>query len=105
MLGIRHCQDVAIDLWQGDIAQFVNDVAVPLTTVAALIQAGEDKRARHAAVDVSKTAVSGSAKMFAELRDLLNKKQPTSLRRITFVLPDLEAYYAFQEAMFAAFPE
>lgn len=113
MLGIRHCQGVAIDLWQGDIKLFVNDLAVLLpavepakinSTIKDLIHNADVKNARHAAVEVGKDVIQHGGKLFGELKQQLTQP-PKALRRITFVMPDLEAYYAFQEALFAAFPE
>ncbi len=114
MLGIRHCQGVAIDLWQGDVELFVNDLTIRMQTLGAdqinaklveLLQSSEQKIARHLAIDVGTNMVEFATQLMSELHKLLSEQPRKSLRRLTFVLPDLNSYYVFQDALFRYFPE
>lgn len=117
MLGIRHCNNVAVDLWQGELVNFVHDAAAKVKIselpsladfLATHISNAETNKARHLVFDID-TAVTKVAntpqQLFLHLSHFLKKTALQNVRRVTLVLPDLDSYYEFQDALFASMPE
>ena len=125
MLGIRHYKNTAIDLYSGEMRWFYSDIAVvpnvvdyapvadrvlelplcvPEDTASWIQEAlvwASLQGLRHVAIACLGSPVATMQAVKAHI-DL---ESPSSLRRITFVLPDLQVYGQFQEALFRTFPE
>lgn len=88
---------VAIDLFQGDASLFIADAQVSGPGDLATLK----PPVRHVAIVGSTDSVD-----LQRLRAVLDSAaQPSTLRRVTFVLASLDLYYAFQDELFRVFPE
>lgn len=107
MLGIRHYNKTAIDLWQGDSRQFVYDrlVEIPAVCEAASLHMAlrQCEESSHVAITYAGDLAGEPLKIMKFVQDYLDQTSNPRLRRITFVLRSLEQYWTFQEALFATF--
>lgn len=100
MLGIRRYNGVAIDLWCGNADDFVADFHGVLGR-DNLVRA-ETAGHRHLALVEFKVT---SPATLDELKVLLDEIKPKTVKRVTLILPTKDEYFAFQAALFAAFPD
>ena len=112
MLGLRHYRKTAVDLWQGDAAEFVCDGRFVLDAADFVGQlATMLKQFPRGHVTLTSLGSSaeltdeGSCKLMQQLKNFLDVHDPSAMRRITFVLHTLAVYKVFQEQLFAIFPE
>ena len=104
MLGIRRYGGAAIDLFQGELALFAVDLVVPPTLAG--LQSGDRQRARHVAVDAAQLGEQGQQAVMTLLKAFLSEpRQEATVRRITLVTPNGDAYAALQEELFRTFPD
>lgn len=105
MLGLRHFNGHAIDLFLGDITQFQNDGIVRLGVdfipeLRAHFAAGR----RHIAVAVDNDGSAAEAAI-PELHAFLSTAHAKMNHRITFVATAHETYALFQKVIFATFAD
>jgi hypothetical protein len=100
---------MSIDLFQGEIDEFVCDIVVVLGSGAKESYQQRIKEApmfevRHIAVTPRAVEMDPSAAMLA-LRELRDGSDEMARKRITFVLPDAKLYKDFQTALFNCFSD
>jgi len=127
LLGIRKHLGASIDLWQGDLTQFVCDASYgshagsfgasvrDKGAVAAIlvgyIRAAENLGVRHVAIDVQDLLKEGiplalvAESAMVASRQFLETRESAAVKRMTFVLGDGVSYAAFQQALFLEYPE
>ena len=129
MLGLRHYQGVAIDLWLGDITEFAVDAMVQGANDPArqpdrlpakhVIQARDPdayvyclrEAQRLQVLHISLPALSRAAETaqiaMQSVKDFIleQRKKNTNLelKRLTFVLDEKPIYLLFQQALFSTF--
>jgi hypothetical protein len=129
MLGIRHYNGCAIDLWQGEREDFHCDLVVLMESnkvsslqevdtkstdlndsqetmhknITKIFLDAEDKKKRHLAV-VPKN-LEESSHTLASIKNLLSQKKiGNHIKRVTLLSKDLEHYHKMQEQLFSTFP-
>lgn len=117
MLGVRRFKGTQIDLWQGDITKFATDRSeyAPHTGPsdpnsdglrslwAALLEDAEVAGGRHLAVAVAD--VDASPVIMTALKDFLNGRQTSKIKRITLVATNTPTYDMLQDSLFASFED
>jgi DNA polymerase IIIc chi subunit len=109
-LGIRYFNSTAIDLWQGNADQFVADHSLDLTgrpqelpVLAVNTETIRGCGARHLKIVIPLTMPANlAAELMAALINALGSASP---RRVTWIMPTLDHYDSFQEALFSTFAE
>jgi hypothetical protein len=108
MLGIRKHRGAQIDLHLGDPGRFACDLVAHLgdVGVATALQEAEKQGARHLVLAPAAAAGQAQAKeTFATLREFLDARTTTVIRRVTVALASHAQYDAYGEAMVQTFPE
>lgn len=112
MLGLRHYRNTAVDLWQGEAADFVCDGRFVLDGAdfgGQLATVLEQFPRGHVTLTTlgspAEMTEEGASKLMQHLKSFLDAQSPGAMRRLTFVLHTLPLYKVFQEQLFATFPE
>ncbi|MBP9708417.1 MAG: hypothetical protein KBD78_12305 [Oligoflexales bacterium] len=129
MLGLRHYQGVAIDLWLGDITEFAVDAMVQVSNDPArlpdrlpakhVIQAGDRNsyvyclreaqrlQVQHISIPALSSTAETAQIAMQSVKDFIfeQRKRNTNLelKRLTFVLDEKPTYLLFQQALFSTF--
>lgn len=117
MLGVRRFKGTQIDLWQGDITKFATDRSenAPHASPsdpnsdgfrslwAALLEKAESAGGRHLAVAIAETAAS--PEIMTALKDFLNRRITSKIKRITLVAANMPTYDVLQDSLFASFED
>lgn len=129
MLGLRHYQGVAIDLWLGDITEFAVDAMVVGSKDTArlpdrlpakhVIQARDPDayayclfeaqrlQAHHISLPALSSTEETAQIAMQSVKDFIyeQRKRNTNLelKRLTFVLNEKPTYLLFQQALFSTF--
>lgn len=109
MLGVRLYKNIQIDLWCGEIKDFVSDGTLQLnhhTTPKKLSEFLQQAKPRsHVSLHCENDG-DCRAGFFAELKQILDTVSQHHLpRRLTMITPNLEVYRNLQEQLFATFSE
>ena len=107
MLGLRHFKQTAIDLWQGEAKDFAADLTILVETwKPKYLEDFAISGKRHMSLIIADRSIEPAA-LFDQLKNFIDHGGKNNLvgRRISLILASLEAYDAFQEALFRIFPE
>ncbi len=105
MLGIRKFCGTAIDLWCGDPRDFAVDKYYPdlPADIAAVVNNGLD----HISILADSCEPESFLKMLKTLKDELSTRDASAkkLRRLTFIVTDIDYYKPLQSQLFELFSE
>jgi hypothetical protein len=121
VLGLRHYQGAAIDLFQGELAAFVCDVKAELkhpyddakslaTAYQEQLAQADSQKKRHIAFSQPlKSALSREQMAIVTMTAMKeyfdSERQFRYLKRVSIILSTLAEYSVYQKALFVAFPE
>ena len=117
MLGVRRFKGTQIDLWQGDITKFATDRSEaapkagpsdanadgPRRLWVELLDKSEIQGGRHLAIAI--TDATTSSTIMNALKDFLNTRSTSKIKRITLVARDMPTYDALQDSLYASFED
>jgi hypothetical protein len=114
MLGIRHLNGTAIDLWCGNASEFVadffsslNDVPEAESFSAEQIKSGKCNKQHICAIFVGSNW--DHSELVKSVREIIDGVKTASIeqlpRRITMIFADIPTYKIAQQALFSEIPE
>jgi hypothetical protein len=118
MLGVRRFKGTQIDLWQGEIKTFATDrsESAPEPSPSGdqhpdglgllwlkFLNDAEAQGGRHLAVAIADS--DATLAIMNALKNFLNTRSTSKIKRITLVARDMPTYDALQDSLFASFED